>query len=352
MGCSSNQNLNRENKTTVEIPIKPEAKEENDKKTEKISTQLAIPASLQKLENDPKLKIASISPSIADYTKLLEPQRISYIKMEDCGNIYLATAKAGSLSAPSAVRIAQEIAAMSNNLPCYGSNAVFLRVDETRTDLMKVLIMGSENTPYAHGAFEFHLFTGHTYPSAPPKMTLVTTGGGQVRFNPNLYNNGYVCLSLLGTWSGNGTENWTSNSTIMQIILSIQSLVMDEDVYYKEPAFESGKGVPGSENLNRAYCNIVRYCNVRFAMIEQIRDPPKGFEKVVKTHFRLKKDIILKDVEKWIEDANKPADYSGLVASHNSTWCTFFGGSNENYKTRLIEAYNQLKDALNALPPL
>lgn len=33
-------------------------------------------------------------------------------------------------------------------------------------------------------------------------MLLATTGGGKVRFNPNLYNNGKVCLSLLGTWSG------------------------------------------------------------------------------------------------------------------------------------------------------
>ena len=33
-------------------------------------------------------------------------------------------------------------------------------------------------------------------------MHLRTTGGGTVRFNPNLYNSGKVCLSLLGTWPG------------------------------------------------------------------------------------------------------------------------------------------------------
>jgi hypothetical protein len=37
----------------------------------------------------------------------------------------------------------------------------------------------------------------------------------QVRFNPNLYSDGKVCLSLLGTWSGPG---WIPNqSTLAQV---------------------------------------------------------------------------------------------------------------------------------------
>ena len=44
------------------------------------------------------------------------------------------------------------------------------------------------------------------------------TGGGTVRFNPNLYNCGKVCLSLLGTWSGGKGEGWDMNSsTALQV---------------------------------------------------------------------------------------------------------------------------------------
>lgn len=43
----------------------------------------------------------------------------------------------------------------------------------------------------------------------------LTTGGGSVRFNPNLYNCGKVCLSLLGTWSGPSWDPTTS--TILQV---------------------------------------------------------------------------------------------------------------------------------------
>ena len=73
---------------------------------------------------------------------------------------------------------------------------------------MKVMIMGAAGTPYAHGAFVFDLFFPNNYPQSPPKCLLTTTGGGTVRFNPNLYNTGNVCLSLLGTWSGFQTETW------------------------------------------------------------------------------------------------------------------------------------------------
>ncbi len=34
-----------------------------------------------------------------------------------------------------------------------------------------------------------------------------------MRFNPNLYNCGKVCLSLLGTWSGGKGEGWDMNSS-------------------------------------------------------------------------------------------------------------------------------------------
>ena len=46
-----------------------------------------------------------------------------------------------------------------------------------------------------------------------------TTGGGAVRFNPNLYQEGKVCLSLLGTWDGAQGEQWNQDtSTILQVM--------------------------------------------------------------------------------------------------------------------------------------
>lgn len=92
------------------------------------------------------------------------------------------------------------------------TNSIFLRYDSDRMDCMRTIIFGSSGTPYAHGAFLYDMYFGEDYPSRPPKMKLSTTGHGKVRFNPNLYNCGKVCLSLLGTWG----DSWIVNfSTIL-----------------------------------------------------------------------------------------------------------------------------------------
>lgn len=58
-------------------------------------------------------------------------------------------------------------------------------------------------------------------------MLLLTTGGGKVRFNPNLYKSGKVCLSLLGTWGGSAGEIWDKTaSSAYQVLVSIQSLIL------------------------------------------------------------------------------------------------------------------------------
>lgn len=80
----------------------------------------------------------------------------------------------------------------------------------------------------------------------------MTTGNNTVRFNPNLYRNGKVCLSILGyafislrksshfipfifsTWSG---PSWSPAQCISSLLISIQSL-MSEKPYHNEPGFE------------------------------------------------------------------------------------------------------------------
>lgn len=91
---------------------------------------------------------------------------------------------------------------MSTALPQEHTNSIYVRCDKERVDVMKAMIMGSNGTPYAHGAYVYDIFCEDNYPNKEPKVQLVTTGKGQVRFNPNLYACGKVCLSLLGTWRG------------------------------------------------------------------------------------------------------------------------------------------------------
>ena len=60
--------------------------------------------------------------------------------------------------------------------------------------------------------------------------------------------------------------------------------------------------IPG-EKKNRGYQNIVKYCNVKFAIIDAINNPPKGFETAIRRSFYLKKQMILDEVKQWCEEA-------------------------------------------------
>lgn len=60
------------------------------------------------------------------------------------------------------------------------------------------LITGPFDTPYEGGFFYYIIRCPPDYPIRAPRVKLMTTGDNQVRFNPNLYKNGKVCLSILG----------------------------------------------------------------------------------------------------------------------------------------------------------
>jgi hypothetical protein len=161
--------------------------------------------------------------------------------------------------------------------------------------------MGSKDTPYSNGAFLFDVYCDDSYPNNPPKMLITTTGQGKIRFNPNLYSCGKVCLSLLGTWRGSASENWDPKvSTLLQLFISTQGITMSDDVYFNEPGFEGEQGTEEGDRKNEAYSNIVRLGNIRYAMNGQIKNPPKGFEEVVRRHFYIKKKEIIEECEKWV----------------------------------------------------
>ena len=53
--------------------------------------------------------------------------------------------------------------------------------------MCRAVIFAPPDTPYAHGCFVFDVLLPSDYPSHPPLVQFLTTGGGAVRFNPNLY---------------------------------------------------------------------------------------------------------------------------------------------------------------------
>ncbi|CAC5419587.1 BIRC6 [Mytilus coruscus] len=199
-------------------------------------------------------------------------------------------------------RIAQELTSLSSSLPLNLSSSIFVRTDDEKITLMRALITGPEGTPYSGGCFLFDIYFPPAYPRCPPQVNLHTTGSGKVRFNPNLYACGKVCLSLLGTWEGQKGEQWNEKtSTVLQILVSIQSLILVPDPYFNEPGFEQEIGTETGQKHSDEYNEDVCYNNIKYAMIGNLQNPPPEFSEVIKAHFYMKKDKMIKEVQGWVD---------------------------------------------------
>lgn len=163
------------------------------------------------------------------------------------------------------VRIKRDMMSIYNEPP----PGLFVVPDERDITLIHALITGSFDTPYEGGFFYFLVRCPPDYPICPPKVKLMTTGGGSVRFNPNLYKCGKVCLSILGTWTG---PSWSPAQTLSSVLISIQSL-LTEKPYHNEPGFERER-FPGDA---ARYNDIVRHETLRVAVCGMI-DNDYGLE--------------------------------------------------------------------------
>uniref|UniRef100_A0A8R1HU69 UBC core domain-containing protein n=1 Tax=Caenorhabditis japonica TaxID=281687 RepID=A0A8R1HU69_CAEJA len=241
-------------------------------------------------------------------------------------------------------RIAKELASIANALPLNASNSIYVCYDEGRVDIIKVLISGPDDTPYANGLFEFDIFFPTGYPFAPPKCAFLTTGSGNVRFNPNLYNDGKICLSILGTWEGRPEEKWNPYCSLMQVLVSIQGLIFVKDPYFNEPGFERYQGTERGDEYSRKYNLQIEHATLNYAIREQLRKPSEHFKEVIEKHLWLKKDAILKQANAWIENVRQ--DFGDDKHNKRKDVFAFETGFNPLTQERVI---HNLIQELNAM---
>jgi ubiquitin-protein ligase len=203
-----------------------------------------------------------------------------------------------------AKRIVQEYTTLMQSLPIHYKASIFARIDPVNMCAMRFLMTGPENTPYECGCFIFDMYVTTNFPQGPPEVYYLNTGGK--RFNPNLYADGKVCLSILGTWQGSESEKWNEKtSSFFQILMSIQSQILIEEPYFNEPGYESN----ASEKAKKAsyeYNQNIRLYTMKYAILDLIKNPSKynQFIDVIKEHFKIRKNRVLEVCKGWTDDAS------------------------------------------------
>jgi ubiquitin-protein ligase len=165
-------------------------------------------------------------------------------------------------------------------------------------DMMKgyAMIVGPNDTPYFGGYYLFEFAFPYDYPYSPPKLTYLTNDGN-VRFNPNLYTNGKVCISILNTWHG---EQWSSCQTISSILLTLCT-VLNKTPLINEP------GIVRSHPEIPKYNACIEFSNISVAICDAINKTrvyscSEMFYPVMKRLFLQNYDFILSFIEGRIKE--------------------------------------------------
>uniref|UniRef100_A0A6C0FEG2 Ubiquitin-conjugating enzyme E2 Z n=1 Tax=viral metagenome TaxID=1070528 RepID=A0A6C0FEG2_9ZZZZ len=137
------------------------------------------------------------------------------------------------------------------------SNGIYYHHDEENILKGYAMIIGPPDTIYEGGYYFFEFNYPSDYPASPPKVTF-RTNKDRVRFNPNLYTSGKVCLSMLNTWRG---EQWTSCQTISTVLLTICTIFTNTPLL-NEP------GVTSTHRDFRTYHRIIEYKNIEIAIMD------------------------------------------------------------------------------------
>lgn len=133
-----------------------------------------------------------------------------------------------------------------------------------------------------------------------PHVKSITTNSGRTRFNPNIYTEGKVCLSILGTWRGEPGEEWSSAQGLESILLSIQSL-MSGNPYENEPGFENTKK---EDPQAQAYVKKIKHETLRIAVLQRL-EGLLGIDENKNPASALYKDIANKSTSSMLKKADE-----------------------------------------------
>jgi ubiquitin-conjugating enzyme E2 Z len=213
-------------------------------------------------------------------------------------------------------------------------NGIYYIHDDTNMLKGYAMIVGPSDTPYFAGNYFFEIDYPASYPHNPPKVTYCTNGNN-IRFNPNLYKCGKVCVSLLNTWKG---EQWTSCQTISTVLLTLCTLLC-ENPLLNEP------GVTKTHNDLTPYNEIIEYSNLDIAVCD-ILSKKKGvyldfftsFEPFIKENFIKNYDKIMLNASKKLDTIRKPTIFKTGFYTMNI---------NVDY-TKVVERIKEIKRLLDS----
>jgi len=205
-------------------------------------------------------------------------------------------------------------------------NGIYYIHDDS--DMLKgyALIIGPSDTPYFGGNYFFEFNYPSDYPHSPPKVKY-WTNGNNIRFNPNLYISGKVCISLLNTWRG---DQWTSCQSISTILLTLCTLLCENPLLNE----------PGVNNVHpdiKNYDEIIQFANLDISICDIVQKKTGVYMPFFENFYPIIKENFLKNYDKFLEFANQKNNKMNLTVNEFRTGF---------YSMRVVVDYNSVIEKL------
>lgn len=216
-----------------------------------------------------------------------------------------------------AKRIQREIELVKKEQENLNATGIYFWFNENDISEMRILINPHQSkSAYDGGFFIFEVDFPENFPMEPPKVTF-NPKQNTVRFHPNYYQNGKVCLSIINTW---GVKQWASSLTMVALANTLISR-MDENAITGEPGFENT-----TDTIKKNYNNYVEYGKYTEAIIKIMNNNLpvyQPFMEIIRANFI--KQYNKEHLEKLKSEFDgKPVgtkNYGGIIIANYSKVC-------------------------------
>lgn len=186
----------------------------------------------------------------------------------------------------------------NENLINYNSS-IFFAYDSENIQTLRMMLTGPCNTPYESGIFIFDILCKNDYPYSAPLVKLVNINK---KINCDINCNGTLNIPILKNWD-------YKIHNLKELVIQIRETFILEENYnflninkkYKNNTNiidDDKKKILKEKALIHIRLMIIKY-NINYML--EFPDKYKGFSKIIKYHFKIKKNDILKSCGKWVD---------------------------------------------------
>ncbi|PWA64392.1 ubiquitin-conjugating enzyme/RWD-like protein [Artemisia annua] len=235
---------------------------------------------------------------------------------------------------------AEKIKKEWNNLEQHLPEGMFVRAYKERIELLRVLIVGQEGTPYHHGLFFFDVCFPKNYPISPPLVFYNSRG---LCINPNLSRSGRVRLVLPKKGGGCLDEEniWVpGSSTLLQFLIFMQNLFNKEPIFYN--VLYTIRSSESEDYVSLLYNENTLVKSLK-TMVYIMNKPPKNFEYFVVGHFRNHMRDILMAHKAYMDGLRVGCPVNSLQEEGNKGSCSI------TFKNDLASCFDPLVAAFRKI---